>query len=120
MGQDVRSYVLIFTFPLKSHLIISLGAALKQLGLDRESASSPHINYTEEANYSSLSGETLPHPAKANFKHPACIYRGIVPANNILDHDFAINGAIVSLFPPLIIHWLTPTSLDVCEQWLHF
>lgn len=86
---------LIYMRMATSYLIISTGNTLKQLGLERESASSPHINYTQEAEHASLSGETLPHPAKANFKHPACIYRGIVPANNILDHDFAINGAIV-------------------------
>ncbi|EKM52447.1 uncharacterized protein PHACADRAFT_211704 [Phanerochaete carnosa HHB-10118-sp] len=69
---------------------------LVKLGLERESASSRNINYTEETNYASLSGTTLPHPAKPNYKFPACIYRGIVPAENILEHDFAINGAIMS------------------------
>lgn len=72
------------------------GNTLKQLGLERQSPSSRDINYSEEIDYQSLSGTTLPHPAKPSYQLPACIYRGIVPANNITEHDFAINGAIVS------------------------
>lgn len=30
------------------------------------------------------------------MQYGPAIYRGIVPANNLLEHDFAINGAIVS------------------------
>jgi dimethylaniline monooxygenase (N-oxide forming) len=74
---------------------------MKQLGLERQSASSRDINYVEETDYQSLSGTTLPHPAKPNYQHPACVYRGIVPAYNITEHDLAINGAIVSARLPL-------------------
>ena len=66
------------------------------MGLDRESPSSRDIVHDSPVDYQSLSGSTLPHPAKANFEYPPCIYRGLVPAKNITEHDFAINGAIVS------------------------
>lgn len=39
---------------------------------------------------------TLAKAPRAHMESSASIYRGIVPASNLLNHDFAINGAIVS------------------------
>ena len=100
---------------MKTVLTILVATTLKELGLERESPSSANINYTVEANHASLSGETLPHPATPNYKYPALIYRGIVPAHNILEHDFAINGAIVRVaFLSALLALMDPYP-DVCE-----
>lgn len=107
-GADGRSIVLSDGTRMEGDAVI-LGTGFKsswgkifdrttisELGLARPSASSRSINYTEEADYQSLSGGTLPHPAKPNMQYGPAIYRGIIPANNLLEHDFAINGAIMS------------------------
>ena len=56
--------------------------------------------YRREFQYKSLAhpegtGATL-RQVNPNVESAATIYRGMVPALNILEHDFAINGAAVS------------------------
>lgn len=69
------------------------GVTVEQLGLGRHPPDSESImkmkyywDYASLANPPVISGETL---------WGASIYRGLVPAKNILNRDFAVNGAMV-------------------------
>jgi len=64
---------------------------MEQLGLGRhppdpESITKYRWDYASLANPPVISGET---------PWAASIYRGLVPAKNILNRDFAVNGAMV-------------------------
>ena len=72
----------------------------EELGMDVHPPPPEDAEYRKEFQYASLanpegSGATY---SKVNpeAEHAAAIYRGMVPARNILERDFAINGAIVS------------------------
>ena len=52
----------------------------------------------DEWNYYTLSDPPKSHPEGSKYFSP--IYRGIVPAKNIDNRDFAINGAVVSSSAP--------------------
>ena len=69
--------------------------SMEQLGLGRhlpESGMTHHWDYVSLANPPAVPGET---PLAAS------IYRGLVPAKNILNRDFAVNGAMVCDLPSL-------------------
>lgn len=50
--------------------------------------------YAHEWDYSSMKHPPASHPE--NRRWASHVYRGIVPAKNILQRDFAINGAVAS------------------------
>lgn len=89
-------------------------ATIEELGLGCR-APHPASNYYRW-DYPTLDYYTPP-PNPANKAATASIYRGIVPAKNILRRNLAINGAIVSVIltcskcGDLII-------LVHCERWL--
>ncbi len=51
------------------------------------------VNHAREWQYTSLKNPPTTHPDSRQWS--SCIYRGIVPAHNILKRDLAINGAVV-------------------------
>jgi dimethylaniline monooxygenase (N-oxide forming) len=75
---------------------------MEQLGLDRQPPD-PNSNYHWD--YASLAN---PPVIPGGTPSASSIYRGLVPAKNILNRDFALNGAMVlgsveswSVMPPL-------------------
>jgi hypothetical protein len=67
------------------------GVTVEQLGLGRHPPDSESImkyrwDYASLANSPVISGE---------ISRVASIYRGLVPAKNILNRDYAVNGAMV-------------------------
>lgn len=58
----------------------------------------PSLVKTEDEwnNYVSLSNPPAAHPSSEQWA--SSIYRGIVPAKNLFNRDFAINGAVVCQF----------------------
>ena len=80
-------------------LIYVLDETYQDLGLDLHPPPPEDAEYRKEFQYASLANpDTLTLASRA--LHPeddyaATVYRGMVPAKNILERDFAINGAIV-------------------------
>jgi hypothetical protein len=67
---------------------------MKEVGLDRHSPSPSSLAETQnEWNYTSLKNSPPSHPHSEQWS--SSIYRGVVPAKNIFERDFAVNGAIV-------------------------
>ncbi|KIP06555.1 hypothetical protein PHLGIDRAFT_452381 [Phlebiopsis gigantea 11061_1 CR5-6] len=70
----------------------------KELGLDVHPPPPEDAQYRQEFKYRTLENPqgtgALFRAAKPDADHAAAIYRGLVPARNILNRDFAINGAI--------------------------
>jgi hypothetical protein len=65
---------------------------MEQLGLGRHR---PDLQTKYRWDYASLAN---PPDIAGEPPRLASIYRGLVPAKNILNHDFAVNGAMVCLF----------------------
>jgi dimethylaniline monooxygenase (N-oxide forming) len=65
---------------------------MEQLGLGRHR---PDLQAKYRWDYVSLAN---PPDIQGEPPWSASIYRGLVPAKNILNHDFAVNGAMVCLF----------------------
>ena len=80
--------------PAITYAVIISEAAMEELGLGCH-APHPASNYYRW-DYPTLDYHTPP-PHPANKVATASIYRGIVPAKNILRRNLAINGAIVSI-----------------------
>lgn len=67
---------------------------MEELGLDRHAPYDLKAADLNQFNYASLQNPPSSHKT-ANSEWAASIYRGIVPARNILRRDFAVNGAMV-------------------------
>jgi dimethylaniline monooxygenase (N-oxide forming) len=67
---------------------------MEQLGLGRPhpDLKSPHLKTKYRWDYASLAN---PPDVPGKMSWSASIYRGLVPAKNILNRDFAVNGAMV-------------------------
>ncbi|KAK7042606.1 FAD/NAD-P-binding domain-containing protein [Favolaschia claudopus] len=79
------------------------------IGLHRRSLAAENSGPNEWATYRTLSNPPPLHPE--NMKWSSSVYKGIVPAKNILRWDFAINGAVLAtndgyLFET-ISHWIS-------------
>jgi hypothetical protein len=75
------------------------------LGLERHPMPSDPASEREWDTYTSLLHPPALH--LENAKWATSIYRGMVPAKNILKRDFTINGAVVSPVFLLALHYLT-------------
>lgn len=71
----------------------------EELGLDTHPPLPEDAEYRKEYEYKTLENPegtgALLLKTKPEAEHAAAIYRGLVPARNILKRDLAINGAIV-------------------------
>ncbi|KAK0237298.1 FAD/NAD-P-binding domain-containing protein [Armillaria nabsnona] len=67
------------------------------------------VTYAKEWDYTSLKDPPTTHPDSRQWA--SCVYRGIVPAKNILKRDFAINGAVFSTNNGFVFettaHWIS-------------
>lgn len=85
-------------------------ATYSELGLDAHAPPPEDADYRREFAYASLAH---PPPARApagGAEPAAAVYRGIVPAKNILRRDFALNGAIFSTNNGYVY--------EVCAHWI--
>ncbi|KAE9387177.1 FAD/NAD-P-binding domain-containing protein [Gymnopus androsaceus JB14] len=85
------------------------------LGLNRHPPSSSLIKTEKEWNeYVSLSNPPEAHPSSEQWA--SSIYRGIIPAKNLLKRDFAINGAIFTTNNgyafEVTAHWISSYFLN--------
>ena len=81
----------------KSVLILSTEKTAADIGLGRH-APLTSLKGSEDAwNYKSLANPPSIHPDNAAGKWVTSVYRGLVPAKNIMKRDFAIVGAMVNL-----------------------
>ncbi|KAJ7211312.1 FAD/NAD-P-binding domain-containing protein [Mycena pura] len=81
----------------------------KDIGLHRHALVRDLSGPDEWANYKTLLNAPPLHPE--NMKWSSSIYKGVVPAKNILQRDFAINGAVLAtndgyLFE-VMAHWIS-------------
>jgi len=80
---------------------------MEQVGLGRHPPD-PRMKYPWDYNYASL-GKPPVIPGKIPWA--ASIYRGLVPAKNILNRDFAVNGATFTTHPTYVCevsaHWIS-------------
>jgi dimethylaniline monooxygenase (N-oxide forming) len=72
--------------------ILLIGGSIEQLGLGRHP---PERGMALRWDYASLANP----PVVPATPWAASIYRGLVPAKNILNRDFAVNGAMVCTLP---------------------
>ncbi|KAF9049654.1 FAD/NAD-P-binding domain-containing protein [Hymenopellis radicata] len=67
------------------------------------------VAHSREWQYTSLKNPPTTHPGSRQWS--SCIYRGIVPAKNILERDLAINGAVFSTNNGFVFettaHWIS-------------
>lgn len=69
----------------------ALGETIEGLGMGGKP---PSQDVDEWRHYKTLASPPSAHPQSVPWA--SSIYRGLVPAKNILKRDFAINGAVVS------------------------
>ena len=111
----VRSLMVSVVHTGDNILYLCVDISMEQLGLGRNR---PDSKTKYQWDYASLA-----HPIDMPEETPwsASIYRGLVPAKNILNHDFAINGAMVCSF--LLYHSFntgTPKTTAYRSQlWAH-
>jgi hypothetical protein len=92
----VRDKLLIYSeTPLDYIEIIDQTA--KELGIGRQP---PQGNTAGDWTYNTLSDPPALHPDGEQWA--SSIYRGIVPAKNICQRDFAVNGAMVAFSSPIL------------------
>lgn len=111
-GTSVRADVVILATGYKSSWEnIFDERTKKELGIQRH-APDQHVN--DEWNYASLANPPPAHPE--NEQWASSIYRGIVPARNILRRDFAINGAAFTTNNgysfEVMSHWISSYFLN--------
>ncbi|KAF8469817.1 FAD/NAD-P-binding domain-containing protein [Russula ochroleuca] len=84
--------------------------SMEQLGLGRPhpDLKSPHLKTKYRWDYASLAN---PPDVPGKMSWSASIYRGLVPAKNILNRDFAVNGAMFSAHHTYVCevsaHWIS-------------
>lgn len=93
-------------------------ATYEELGLDEHAPPPEDAAYRKQFEYASLAdpagtGALLRDAALSNGEPAATVYRGIVPAKNILQRDFAINGGIVRSHPHSLS--LAALSMTACS-----
>ncbi|KAF7316639.1 hypothetical protein HMN09_00396500 [Mycena chlorophos] len=81
----------------------------ESIGLHRHRVEPDPNEVDEWASYTSLASPPPPNPD--NHYWASSIYKGIVPAKNILERDFAINGAVYNInngyTDEVIAHWIS-------------
>jgi dimethylaniline monooxygenase (N-oxide forming) len=81
----------------------------EELGMDMHPPPAEDATYRKEFEYISIADRLGAAYSKKYRTYAtesaATIYRGMVPARNIMNRDFAINGAIVRILKFNIIHY---------------
>ncbi|KAJ3783118.1 hypothetical protein GGU10DRAFT_405562 [Lentinula aff. detonsa] len=114
-GRNLEADTLILATGYTSSWDIFDERTSKELGLDRHASSSAvedsrrHWDYTTLTNPPDIRASANGSQTGQEWISP--IYRGIVPAKNILKHDFAINGAVFTTNNgyslEVISHWIS-------------
>ena len=106
-------------------ITVVLGETYEDLGIGLHPPPVEDKEYRKDYQYPSLANPSGTGAALRQLdpkaEYAAAIYRGMIPAKNILERDFAINGAIVSFslihVKIFIDHWTFP-ALVHDKQWL--
>lgn len=80
----------------KSILILQIEKTAADIGLGRHAPLTPLKGVEDAWHYKTLANPPSVHPDNAAGKWVTSVYRGLVPAKNIMRRDFAIGGAMVN------------------------
>jgi len=115
-GTSIQADVVIFaTGYTSSWQKLFSESTMEEIGLSRHPPSPESLEaFKHEWNYTSLKNPPVSH--KDSDQWCSSIYRGIVPAKNLLRSDFAINGAIFSTNNgytwEVVAHWISSYFLN--------